>query len=131
MIHTKKELLILMHRFLKDEKRGISHALFADLAGINMSKMREVFLYRSLPLTEYYQIRVSRAFQEYQAGRVQVMVDRNNVRSVEYRKPGEEKPRLVRSMGLQLTKDGIKMKVGVRNRADYSQPTLDEQFKGK
>jgi len=48
---------------------------------------------------------------------------------MDYRR--EDKPRMTRTTGLALTNDGIKLKLGVANRNDYSAPTLKEQLDKK
>jgi hypothetical protein len=41
----------------------------------------------------------------------------------------EAKPVLRRSMGLEMTADGFKMKVGITNKYDFSKPRLDDSVK--
>jgi hypothetical protein len=124
---TKSELNVIIHRFLKDENRGISYKLFADLAGIDESTLTKVFLYRSMPMSEFIQRRVSRAYTEWMDGRVAVMERIDGTRYIQYRR--EAKPRLARLQRLQVVNGKVQLKVGIGNRADYSQPTLDEQMR--
>jgi predicted nucleotide-binding protein (sugar kinase/HSP70/actin superfamily) len=123
------ELRRVMKRFLQDKNRGISMPLFADLAGISLSHLKDVFLYETEPLTEYVQRRVSKAYTEWKDGEVAIMQNRDNTRFVQYRK--EARPTLKRTTGLQLVNGEIKIKVGITNRYDYSDLTLDEQLKGR
>jgi len=51
----KEELKRQMARFIADKERGISIALFCELAGINKSHFLDVFQYQSEPLTETIQ----------------------------------------------------------------------------
>jgi hypothetical protein len=122
----RRELMRVIHRFLKDKNRGISTKLFSELCGISQSQMQDVFLYRTAPLSEYIQIRVSKGYTAWLNGEVKIMQNRDNTRFVEYRK--EPQPRLVRTTGLQLVNGEIKIRVGIRNKADYSHTTLDEQL---
>lgn len=122
----KKQLKIEIKRFLADEHRGISLRLFSDLCGINKSTLIDVFISEVAPLSEYVQIRVSKGFKRWQEGHVAVMQNRNNTRFVEFRK--EPKPRLVRKTGLQVVDGQIKIKLGIQNRADYSQQSFSEQL---
>lgn len=124
---TKSELNVIIHRFLKDENRGISYKLFADLAGIDESTLTKVFLYRTMPMSEFVQRRVSRAYTEWMDGRVAVMERIDGTRYIQYRR--EAKPRLARLQRLQVVNGKVQLKVGISNRADYSQPTLDEQMR--
>jgi len=125
---TKRELTKHMQRFNADKDRGISIALFAELAGISHGHFYDVFIYNTEPLTEMVQRRVSKAYQQWKAGNVKVMKRIDNTRYVDYRK--ESQPVFMPKMGLQVTSDGIKVKVGMVNRHDYSEITLDEALRG-
>jgi len=125
---SKRELTKHMQRFNADKDRGISIALFAELAGISHSHFYDVFIYNKEPLTEMVQRRVSKAYQQWKAGNVKVMKRIDNTRYVDYRK--ESQPVFMPKMGLQVTSDGIKVKVGMVNRHDYSEITLDEALRG-
>ena len=48
---------------------------------------------------------------------------------IEWRK--KPKPVIVRGYGLQVENGGIKLKLGLKNRLDYSDYRLDEQIKGR
>lgn len=121
------QLLTEIKRFLKDPKRGISHHLFSELCGISESLLSAVFIYETEPMTETTQIRVSRGYKAWQRGEIAVMQFKNR-RYLEFRK--QAKPIYKRSTGLQLVNGEIKLKVGIQNKADYSQPSLDEQLGG-
>lgn len=123
---SKRELLRQVRRFLKDKDRGISRSLFADLCGIHKSTLDDVFLYQAIPLTEYIQRRVDKGFKAWKNGEVAIMQNRDTSRFVQYRR--DAKPRMGRTMGLQLINNEIKIKLGVSNKADYSQERLDEQL---
>ena len=125
---SKRELTKHMQRFNADKDRGISIALFAELAGISHGHFYDVFIYNTEPLTETVQRRVSKAYQQWKAGNVKVMKRIDNTRYVDYRK--ESQPVFMPKMGLQVTSQGIKVKVGMVNRHDYSEITLDEALRG-
>ena len=125
---TKRELTKHMQRFNADKERGISIALFAELAGISHGHFYDVFIYNTEPLTETVQRRVSKAYQQWKAGNVKVMKRIDNTRYVDYRK--ESQPVFMPKMGLQVTSQGIKVKVGMVNRHDYSEISLDEALRG-
>lgn len=127
-ILTKVELKRIIKRFFADQDRGISIKLFCELCGVNQQHMFEVFLHESAPLTEYIQRRVSKGYQEWRAGNVRVMKNRDNTRFVEYRKTPQ--PPIFRSTGLKVTSEGIKLRVGMVNRHDYSELDLDEALRG-
>ena len=48
---SKRELTKHMQRFNADKDRGISIALFAELAGISVGHFYDVFIYNKEPLT--------------------------------------------------------------------------------
>ena len=125
---SKRELTKHMQRFNADKERGISIALFAELAGISHGHFYDVFIYNTEPLTETVQRRVSKAYQQWKAGNVKVMKRIDNTRYVDYRKTSQ--PVFMPKMGLQVTSQGIKVKVGMVNRHDYSEITLDEALRG-
>jgi hypothetical protein len=117
-----------MKRFIKDQDRGISIALFCELAGISKQQFYDVFVHRIYPQTEIMQLRVSKAYQQWKEGNVKVMRRKDNTRFVEYRR--ESQPAMMAGMGLKVTPDGIKIKVGMVNRHDYSEIDLQEALRG-
>ena len=124
----KRELTLHMQRFYADKERGISIALFSELAGISKGHFHDVFIYKTEPLTENVQRRVSKAYQQWKAGNVKVMRRIDRTKYVDYRK--ESQPVFKPKMGLQVTSEGIKIKVGMVNRHDYSEISLDEALRG-
>ena len=124
---SKFDLKNQIFNFLKDHNRGISIRLFADLAGISETHLQDVFLYQTEPLSEMVQRRVDKAYKAWQRGEVAVMQNQDKTRFVEYRK--EAKPVFKRSLGLQVTNDGIKISLGIKPKCDYSGKSLDEQLK--
>lgn len=127
-IIPKKRLLTEIKRFIKDKDRGISLKLFADLCGIDKTHLMDVFFHRTHPLTEYIQIRVSRGYEAWKKGEVAIMQNQNNTRFVQHRP--RPLPRVANTSALQVVNGEIKIKMGMRNLGDYSQPDLDEQLRG-
>ena len=125
---TKLELFRQMKRFIKDQDRGISIALFCELAGISKQQFYDVFDHRIDPQTEMMQLRVSKAYQQWKEGNVKVMRRKDNTRFVEYRR--EANPPKFAEMGLKFPPDGKKIKVGMVNRHDYSEIDLQEALRG-
>jgi len=123
----RQELKRTIKRFLSDKNRGISIPLFAELCGVSVAILRLVFIKEEEPLTEYVQRRVSKGYQSWLRGEVAVMMNRDQTRFVQYRK--ESKPRMARSMGLQVENGQIKLKIGLKNKADYSNLDIDEQLR--
>jgi len=115
-----------MYRFLKDKQRGISMELFAELAGVSKSHIKDVFLYETEPMTEYVQRRVSKAYTEWTNGEVAIMQNRDNSKFVQYRK--ESKPVMQKKTSLQVVDGKISLKIGIAPKYDYLTATLDEQL---
>jgi hypothetical protein len=128
-IIPKTELLETIRRFLADKNRGISLALFAELAGLNKDYIHDVFVERRNPLTENVQRRVSLAYNRYKRGEIAVMRNIDGTRYLEYRKVPKPSMRKVRR--IEFTPDGLKIKIGIQNRNDYSHRNLNEQMRGK
>lgn len=126
-VTPKRQLLVEIKRFIKDQDRGISLKLFAELCGINKQHLLDVFFYRKHPLTEYIQIRVSKGYKAWKNGEVAIMQRQDKTKYVEYRRTAQ--PRTVNGAGLQVVNGAIKIRLGVRNLGDYSAPSLDEQLK--
>lgn len=125
--HPKKELLRIIKKFLKDEHRGISHDLFAELCGVSRQILWDVFIMENMLLTEYIQFRVSKGYTAWKNGEVKIMMNQDRTRFVDYRK--EAKPRLKRTLGLKLVNGEFKMDIGIKNSADYSNLDICEQLK--
>ena len=125
---TKVELLRIIKRFIADENRGISLKLFAEVAGISLRTLTDTFQKELYPVTEYVQIRVSKAYISWKKGEIAVMQNWDNTRFTEYRKVA--KPRLARGYGLQVVGGEIKMKLGIVNKADYDHNLADQLDRG-
>jgi len=125
-VMPKTVLRKVIKRFLQDKDRGISVALFAELAGISVAHLKDVFLHESEPLTEYIQRRVNKAYFEWQDGEVAIMQNRDKTRFVQYRK--EAKPIMEKKTTLQVVNGKIALKIGIAPKYDYSGSTLDEQL---
>ena len=128
-ITTKAELRKMFKRFHADERRGISLALFADMCGITVGHLYQVFITETEPLTEVTQIRVSRALEAHRKGQLRVMENPlNRKRHAEYRPKGEEKPRIVKAVSFVVNNGKIGLQPRPVNRQDFSRLSLDEQI---
>jgi len=125
---SKVELKKQMRRFYDDKDRGISIEKFCEIAGISHRMFHEVFVYEKEPLSEHIQLRTNKAYAAWKEGAVRVMRDHTRKHWVEYRR--EPLPPIVKQMKLQVTPEGVKVKVGLVNRHDYSNPSFDEQLRG-
>ena len=129
MTLPRAELRRRLQRMFAADNRGISEALFAELAGMSPHHFRQAFLLEVLPVSETMQIRASQALERWERGEVQVMQNRDRSKFVRLRK--EPKIPLKRHMGLDIRNGKICLDIGVRNRNDYSKPTFEEKLKGK
>jgi len=125
---SKTELKRQIKKFLHDKDRGISVALFAELSGVSKTMLLDVFYYEKEPLSEMVQRRVNKAYMQWKAGAVKIMKRQDNTRYVDYRRVAE--PAIMHCMGLKVTSEGIKLRVGMVNRHDYSEIDLNEALRG-
>ena len=121
------ELKRLVRKFILDKDRGISLNLFCEIVGISSQRLKDVVLLEEEPMTEYMQRRISKAYTAWLNGEIAIMQNRDRTKFVQYRK--EAKPVLERSQRLEFSNGQIKLKLGITNKYDYSDLTLDEQLK--
>ena len=55
-VYSKKELMRIMRRFIRDRNRGISLEMFAELCGYSLGHLRDVFVYMRFGITDTMQI---------------------------------------------------------------------------
>jgi hypothetical protein len=124
----KAELKAVVKRLLLDKKKVIPSKLFAQLCGLSRYHLHETFVLETRPISEVVQRRVSRAYCLWRDGKVRVMVHYGR-KYLEFRE--EPKPIATRGYGLKMTSEGIKLKIGIKNKFDYSDYRLDETMKGR
>lgn len=127
-VRTKAELMRIVPRFIKDKNRGISIKLFCDVCGISERTLMDVFIHHVEMMSERTQRRVDKGITHFMNGDLVVWQHKYyNTKRVEYR----EKPKPFARKSFQITvKDGqIGLKVGMKQRGDYSDPNLDELLK--
>lgn len=125
---TKRDLYNRMDRLLADPHRPISIKLLSDLAGISDFTIKMVFQSKKIPMSETTQIRMSKALLRLQNGEIEIIENRDRTREVRYVK--NPRLRIKRSYGLTVVDGEIKLKIGLKNRTDYSEPTFEELMKG-
>ena len=105
----------------------------AGVKGIRLKGGDEVIgmdvVKKDLPMSIETQTRVSRGLKRMARGEVVVVYNKDRTRKLIYRQ--ENKPRIARSMQVDLKGGKLCLKVGLRNKSDYSQPSLGEKMKGK
>jgi len=125
-ILPKAEIYRQMERFWQDKDKTLSIQMFADFCGLSPSLLYRVFHDKTLPMTEHTQICVSRALERMARGDVVMVYGRDQSRKLLYRQ--EPKPRMAKSNTLTMKNGKVSLKVGLKNKSDYSEPTFDEQL---
>jgi len=125
----KRMLMDIIERFIADPNRGISILLFCEAAGVPKTTFTDIFKNKTLELSEIVQRRVSRAYTAWANGEIAVMENRDRSRFIEYRRVA--KPKMVKDNRIVFNNGQLQLKIGVKNRADYSMPDLNGQLKGK
>ena len=124
--YSKEELRRIIKRFAADKRRGISLEHFCEVAGVDLRDFRKAFLEETLNISEAMQIRVSKAMKSWERGDIVIYQHWDRTESVEYR--SKSKPVFKKTLGFEVTKNGVRLNIGLVNRRDYTQPTLAEQF---
>lgn len=124
--YTKAELARIMERFHADKKRGISWEHFSNLAGFPQRYLRDIFVYHRSPISDAVQHRVSKAYRSWLRGEVEIMQNRDQSTFVRYKK--EARPVMKRGYGLDLVNGEIKLKIGLKNRRDYTYQSFDDKL---
>jgi hypothetical protein len=120
-------MMEVMPAFLRDKRRGISVALFAELCGLNPLHLRDVFLNGKYPLTELVQTRVNRAYEQWVRGDVAIMM-KSGKKYLEFRK--QPKPQMVKRRLITYDGSGFKLDLGIRPKSqDYQRLNLDQQLR--
>lgn len=123
---SKEELKRQMRRFLLDKDRGISIKTFAKACGLSKDILEMVFLTSERPLTEHVQRRVNIAYNNWKSGYLRTMRRRDRTTFADYRKQPEVP--LLPSNKIVFKNGQFSLVTGLKNRHDYSEPTLDEQL---
>lgn len=127
MALSKRQMMEVIPAFLRDKRRGISVALFAELCGLNPLHLRDVFLNGKYPLTELVQTRVNRAYEQWVRGDVAIMM-KSGKKYLEFRK--QPKPQMVKRRLITYDGSGFKLDLGIRPKSqDYQRPNLDQQLR--
>jgi hypothetical protein len=124
---SKRQMMEVIPAFLRDKRRGISVALFAELCGLNPLHLRDVFLNGKYPLTELVQTRVNRAYEQWVRGDVAIMM-KSGKKYLEFRK--QPKPQMVKRRLITYDGSSFKLDLGIRPKSqDYQRPNLDQQLR--
>jgi len=124
---TKAEILRSLEAMRAKRSRGFTMKMFADFACMNYRHMDSVTRNREDTFTELTQRKLSKALLALENGEAGPRLDILGKKFIDYHP--KAKPVLRRSMGLEITPDGFKMKVGISNKYDFSKPRLDDALK--
>lgn len=125
---------VLRERFLRfwnDKERGISKSAFAEMCGLSIELLKQVFVDKRLPMTAQTQVAVSKTLREWEEGRFRIerQKGRYGEKAIDVvvwdREP---KPTVKRVARLMFTEHGFQVKLVTERRGDYSQPTLKQQM---
>lgn len=124
---TKAEIIRRLEIMRSKRKRGFTMRMLADFAAIGYRHMESITRDGSSTFTELTQRKLSKAILALENGEAGPRMDILGRKFIDYHP--KAKPVLRRSMGLEITATGIKMKVGITNKYDFSQPRLDDSLK--
>jgi hypothetical protein len=124
---TKQEIIRRLEIMRSKRKRGFTMKMFAAFAAIGYRHMESITRDQTSNFTELTQRKLSRALMALERGEAGPRIDILGKKFIDFHP--KAKPVLRRSMGLQMTADGFKMKVGITNKYDFSKPRLDDSVK--
>jgi hypothetical protein len=124
---TKAEIFRRLESMRAKRSRGFTMKMFADFACMNYRHMDSVTRNKEDTFTELTQRKLSKALLALENGEAGPRVDILGKKFIGYHP--KAKPVLKRGMGIEMTPSGIKMKVGITNKYDFSKPRLDDALK--
>lgn len=125
-IYSKEELIKRLKRYCQDEKRYLPIAIFAKECDISYSHFVNTFLHEKNGISLHLQIRASRVLKNWENGNYAFKQNKYGDRFLEHR--ASPKARLKPDCQLYFGKEGIKLKIGMKNLSDYGDK--EELFHG-
>ncbi len=124
---TKEEIFRRIATMRANRKRGFTMRQFADFAAIEYRHFESVIRDRRDTFTLLTQRKLSKALLSLEKGEAGPRIDILGRKFIGYHpKP---KPPLRRSVTLEIDGSGFKLKVGLKNKYDFSKPRLDDAIK--
>ena len=121
---TKEEIIRRVDVMRKNRRKGFSMKMFAEFACMNYRHFEAVLRDRKDNFTESSQRKVSKALLALEKGEAGPRMDILGKRFIGYHpKP---KPVYRRSMGIEKTRDGFKIAIGLQNKYSFSTKRLDD-----
>ena len=124
---TKQEIIRRLEIMRSKRKRGFTMRMFAAFAAIGYRHMESITRDQTSNFTELTQRKLSKALLALERGEAGPRIDILGKKFIGFHP--KAKPVLRRSMGLEMTAGGFKMKVGITNKYDFSKPRLDDSVK--
>jgi len=124
---TKQEIIRRLEIMRSKRKRGFTMRMFAAFAAIGYRHMESITRDQTSNFTELTQRKLSKALLALERGEAGPRIDILGKKFIGFHP--KAKPVFRRSMGLEMTADGFKMKVGITNKYDFSKPRLDDSVK--
>jgi len=124
---SKEEIFRRIKIMRTNRKRGFSMRQFAQFAAIEYRHFESVIRDRKDTFTELTQRKLSKALMSLEKGEAGPRVDILGKKFIGYH--SKPKPVLKRTVGLEIGESGFKLKVGLRNKYDFSTPRLDDAMK--
>lgn len=121
---SKEEIIRRVNAMRKNRRKGFSMKMFAEFACMNYRHFEAVLRDRKDTFTESSQRKVSKALLALEKGEAGPRMDILGKRFIGYHpKP---KPVYRRSMGIEKTRDGFKIAIGLQNKYSFSTKRLDD-----
>jgi hypothetical protein len=121
---AKEEIIRRVDVMRKNRRKGFSMKMFAEFACMNYRHFEAVLRDRKDNFTESSQRKVSKALLALEKGEAGPRMDILGKRFIGYHpKP---KPVYRRSMGIEKTRDGFKIAIGLQNKYSFSTKRLDD-----
>jgi hypothetical protein len=121
---AKEEIIRRVDAMRKNRRKGFSMKMFAEFACMNYRHFEAVLRDRKDNFTESSQRKVSKALLALEKGEAGPRMDILGKRFIGYHpKP---KPVYRRSMGIEKTRDGFKIAIGLQNKYSFSTKRLDD-----
>ena len=124
---TKQDIIRRLEAMRSKRKRGFTMRMFASFAAIGYRHMESITRDGSSTFTELTQRKLSKALLALEKGEAGPRIDILGRKFIDYHQ--RAKPVLKRAMGIEMTPSGIRMKVGITNKYDFSKPRLDDALK--
>jgi len=123
---TQKQIYAAIDRFLADEGRVVSEKNFCTIAGISYELFKQMFKYKTAPMSVTSQLRLEKALGSLERGEIKVMRNPDQRTVAGYRRKPE--PEFSKGYGLTIKNGRIAVKCAPVNVNDYTAPTFKQKL---